>query len=603
MSKTAIVLPKRSDVDPKNCWDLSSLYKTPNDWEKALKAWQKMIPGYSKFKGKLARSAATLAAALQFDADVSRLADRVIRYAFLYESQDQANSDAVRMKGRGMHLATRTSEAASYLRPELIAIAGPRMKTLLKSPALKPWRLAIERVVRYKPHTLDNAGEQLLAMQGQMSDAARQIFRQLNDTDLRWGSITNERGQEVELSHSSYQTLLHSPKREVRKNAFEMYYQQYDGHRNSLAAAYNGSVQTDVYNARVRNYKSCAEASLFGDNVPIKVYDNLVKSVRKGLPGLYRFYELRRKLMKLPDIHQYDVYVPILSNLQKKTPWPSAVKLVIDSLAPLGDEYCRTLHDGLVNKRWVDIYPNQGKQSGAFSAGGFDGYPYLLMNYQEDVLDHTFTLAHEAGHSMHSYFSARNQPYQYHDYVIFVAEVASTFNEQLLLNHLLSKTTNKQERAYLLNHAIDEIRTTLIRQTMFAEFERRTHDLVEKGEPLTVDCLRTEYRKLLDVYFGPGFTIDPQLELECLRIPHFYRAFYVYKYATGLSAAIALSQKVLNGGPRDLDAYLSFLKGGGSQFPLDLLKGAGVDMSKPAPVQAAMARFGEMVEELDSILG
>ena len=602
MSKTAIVLPKRSEVDPQNCWDLSSLYKSARDWETALKAWEKMIPGYGKFKGKLSSSATFLAGTLQFDADVSRLADRILRYAFLCEAGDQANSEAVRMKGRASHLATRTNEAASYLRPEIIAIAPARLKTLLKSPALKPWRLVIERVARYKPHTLDNAGEQLLAMQGQMADTASQVFRQLNDTDMRWGTIKNERGQKVELSHSSYQTLLHSAKREVRKEAFEMYYQQYDGHRNSLAAAYNGSVQTDVYNARVRKYKSCAEASLFSDNVPIKVYDNLVKSVRRGLPGLYRFYELRRKLMKLPDIHQYDVYVPILSNLQKKTPWPSAVKLVIDSLAPLGDEYCRTLRDGLTKQRWVDIYPNQGKQSGAFSAGGFDGFPYLLMNYQEEVLDHTFTLAHEAGHSMHSYFSARSQPYQYHDYVIFVAEVASTFNEQLLLHHLLSKTTNKQERAYLLNHAIDELRTTLIRQTMFAEFERVTHDLVEKGEPLTVDCLRTQYRKLLEVYFGPGFVIDPQLELECLRIPHFYRAFYVYKYATGLSAAIALSQKVLKGGARELNAYLSFLKGGCSAFPLDLLKTAGVDMSKPAPVEAAMARFGEMVEELDSIL-
>jgi len=602
MSANTIAVPKRAQMNPQHCWDLASLCPSENQWEKLLKQWEKMIGGYARFKGKLGRSAKTLAACLQFDADISRLADRVARYAFLRESEDQGNSSSVRMKGRAMRLATRTNEASAYLRPEILAISQGKLKKMLKSPLLKQWQLAIERIARYKPHTLDDGREKLLAMQGQMSDAARQVFRQLNDTDLKWGSIKNERGEMIEISHASYSTLLHSSDRSVRQEAFVKYYQQYDAHRNSLAAAYNGSVETDVYYARARNYKNSLEASLFPDNVPVKVYDNLVKSVGRGLPGLYRFYKLRQKLMKLSDIHQYDVYVPILSNLQKTTPWPDAVKLVVESLAPLGDEYCRTLHNGLTKQRWADVYPNQGKQSGAFSAGGFDGYPYILMNYQERVLDHVFTLTHESGHSMHSFFSARSQPYQYHDYVIFVAEVASTFNEQLLLEHLLAKTTDKMERAYLLNHAIDEIRTTLIRQTMFAEFERRTHELVEKGEPLTVDCLRGEYRKLLDTYFGPDFVIDPQVELECLRIPHFYRAFYVYKYATGLSAAIALSQRVLNGGAKELNGYLSFLKGGCSKFPLDLLKDAGVDMSKPAPVDAAMKKFGTMVDELESLM-
>ena len=603
MANQAITLCQRSEASPADCWDLASLFESDALWEKSLKKWEKTIAGYAPFKGKLARSPKTLAGCLQFDAEVSRLADCVCRYAFLRESEDQANSVAVRMKGRASHLATRTNEACAWVRPEILAIPQSKLAKLLKSPLVKPWALHIERISRYRPHTLDNDREKLLAMQGQLAQAPGQIFRQLNDTDLRWGQVKNEQGQLVELSHSTYTTLLHSADRQVRAEAFYAYYKPYEAHKNTLAAAYTGSVQTDAYYARVRNYDSSLEASLFPDNVPVKVYDNLVKSIRKGLPSLHRFYELRRRLMKLPDIHQYDVYVPILSDLQKRTPWPDAVKLVIDSLAPLGDDYCRTLHDGLARQRWVDVYPNQGKQSGAFSAGGFDGFPYILMNYQEQVLDHVFTLAHEAGHSMHSYYSAKHQPYQYHDYVIFVAEVASTFNEQLLLNHLLSQTTDRMERAFLLNHAIDEIRTTIIRQTMFAEFERTTHALVEKGEPLTVDCLRGEYRKLLQVYFGPQFVIDEAMELESLRIPHFYHAFYVYKYATGLSAAIALSQRVLRGGKKELNAYLGFLQGGCSKFPIELLKGAGVDMSTPAPVNAAMKRFHDLVDELEQLLG
>ena len=603
MPENTLTLPARKEVNPADCWDLSSLFASDQQWEKGLRQWQKMIPGYARHQGKLSRSARALVDLLEFDAQLSRLADKVCRYAFLRESEDQGDSQAVRMKGRAQHLATRSGEAAAWIRPEILAITPARLTTLLKSPLLKPWKLTLQRIARYRPHTLDDAQEKLLAMQGQMAGASQQIFSQLNDSDLRWDQVKDDAGQMVQLSHSTYTALLHSPNRQVRADAFHTYYRAYDAHRNTIAAAYNGSVQTDVYQARARNYKSCLEAALFADNVPVKVYDNLTRSIRKGLPTLYRFYDLRRRLMKLPDVHQYDVYVPILADLQKQTTWPQAIETVIASLAPLGDEYCRTLHDGLATNRWVDIYPNLNKHSGAYSAGGFDGYPYILMNYQPRVLDHVFTLAHEAGHSMHSWFSARHQPYQYHDYVIFVAEVASTFNEQLLLHHLLQKTTDRMERAFLLNHAIDEIRTTIIRQTMFAEFERTTHTLVEEGEPLTVDCLRTEYRKLLNAYFGPQFALDPILELECLRIPHFYRAFYVYKYATGLSAAIALSHRVLNGGSRELNAYLSFLKGGCSKFPLDLLKDAGVDMTKPAPVDAAMNRFATLVDELESILG
>jgi oligoendopeptidase F len=365
-------------------------------------------------------------------------------------------------------------------------------------------------------------------------------------------------------------------------------------------------VQKDVYYGKARSYPSAREASLFHDNVPVSVYDNLLAAVRGKLPAIYKYLEVRRKKMKLRDIHHYDTYVPILSELDTKHTWKQAVDVVIKSLEPLGDEYCRVLHEGLAG-RWCDRYPNQGKRSGAFSSGSYKGWPYILMNYQPDVLDHVFTLTHEAGHSMHTHYSANNQPYQYYNYTIFVAEVASTFNEQLLSRHLMkiaaaSGRDAKKRRAYLVNREIDSIRGTIIRQTMFAEFEKISHALVEAGEPLTVEKLKEEYGKLLADYFGPDFVIDEQLKLECLRIPHFYHAFYVYKYATGLSAAIALSERVVNGGKKELDDYLSFLKGGSSKWPLDLLKDAGVDMTKPEPVDTALSYFERLVDELDDLL-
>jgi oligoendopeptidase F len=595
-------LPPRTKVKPEDTWDLDSLFKSDAEWEKAFETWSAQIPGYAKFKGHLAQNPGVLADALQFDAELDRAGERLGVYAFLKTAEDQANSDYQRMKGRYQHAATQAAEAAAFIRPEILAIPQPTIDQFLSAPELLPWKLALERLLRHRPHTLSDKEEQLLAMQGQMSEASNQIFRQLNDADLKWPAIKNEKGQKIELGHSSFSAFLHSPSRAVRKNAFHAYYTQYTAHQNSIAAALNASVQRDVYYARARNYKSAREAALFADNVPLSVYDNLIDSVHANLPALYRYYDVRRRKMKLTDIHQYDTYVPILSNLEKKHTWDQAVKVVIDALCPLGEEYCHALQAGLTKERWSDRYPNQGKQSGAFSYGTFDAAPYIMMNFQPTVLDHVFTLAHEAGHSMHSWYSARHQPYQYYNYTIFVAEVASTFNEQLLAEHMMKNAKTKQERAYLINRQLDGIRGTIIRQTMFAEFEKIIHALVESGEPLTVDALRTQYRALLDVYFGPDFAIDKELELECLRIPHFYRAFYVYKYATGLSAAIALAQRVLNGTNGELEAYLSFLKGGCSKWPLDLLRDAGVDMERPDSVNTALAYFDRLVTELDELL-
>jgi oligoendopeptidase F len=598
----AHTLRPRTDVSAADTWDLGPLYPTDADWETAFAEWSAKIPGYAQFKGRLGDSPQVLADALQFDADLDRQGERLGVYAFLKTAEDQSNSDYQRMKGRYQHAATQASEAASYIRPEIMAIPQETIDRFLDAPELSEWRLALERTLRHRPHTLSDKEEQLLAMQGQMSEASNQIFRQLNDADFKWPSIKNEKGQLVELGHSSFSAFLHSPSRAVRQNAFHTYYAQYESHRNSLAAALNGSVQRDVYYARARNYPSAREAALFADNVPVSVYDNLIESVHNNLPALYRYYDSRKRAMKLKAIHQYDTYVPILSSLEKHHTWDQAVKVVIDALQPLGDEYTSTLHKGLTTERWSDRYPNAGKQSGAFSYGTFDGLPYIMMNYQPAVLDHVFTLAHEAGHSMHSWYSARHQPFQYYNYTIFVAEVASTFNEMLLAEHLMKNAKTKPERAYLINRQLDGIRGTILRQTMFAEFEKISHALVEAGEPLTVDTLRREYRKLLDLYFGPDFAIDKELELECLRIPHFYRAFYVYKYATGLSAAIALSQRVLNGTNGELDAYLAFLKGGSSKWPLDLLRDAGVDMETPGPVNAALAYFDRLVGELNELL-
>ncbi|HWE04892.1 MAG TPA: oligoendopeptidase F [Tepidisphaeraceae bacterium] len=601
MSKVK-ALPPRGKVKPADCWDLSHLFKSDADWETAFKVWEDQISGYEKFRGKLADSGEMLSACLQFDAAVDRAGERLGVFAFLKTAEDQGNSDYQRMKGRYQHASTKAAENSSFLRPEIMAIPAKTMEKFLKAPELADWTLSLERILRYRPHTLGKKEEHLLAMQGQMSEASNHIFRQLNDADLKWGNIRNEKGEKVELGHSSFSAFLHSPSRKVRKEAFHAYYAQFEAHKNTIAAALDGSVKRDVYYARARNYSSAIESALFADKVPATVYDNLIESVKNNLPALYRYYDLRRRAMKLKDIHQYDTYVPILSDLDKRTSWDQAVKTVVQSLEPLGDEYCGALQDGLTTKRWSDRYPNAGKQSGAFSYGTYDGQPYIMMNYQPEVLDHVFTLTHEAGHSMHSFYSARNQPYQYWNYTIFVAEVASTFNEQLLARHLMKKAKTSRERAYLINRQIDGIRGTIIRQTMFAEFEKIIHALVEAGEPLTVDALRREYRKLLDLYFGPDFTIDAELDLECMRIPHFYRAFYVYKYATGLSAAIALSERVANGGARELDEYLGFLKGGCSKYPLDLLRGAGVDMQTPNVVNTALGYFDRLVGELDELL-
>jgi len=595
-------LPKRSDVITGDTWNLESLFATDADWDEALLVWEKRIPLFRDYVGTLGESPEQLAKCLAFDLEVDREADRLGTYAHLRMSEDTAATPAQRMTGRFQHAATRAGEFASFLQPEIMAIDASVLEEWLETPELQPYRLMLERVVRNRPHVLSEPEERLLAMQGTFAGTAGKVFRQLTDADMKFGTMTDGKGNELELSNATFTTLLHDPVHEVRKNAFHQYYDQYKAHANTLAATLGGSNERDAYAAKVRRHPSAVESALFADNVPIAVYDQLVSAVREHLPIVHRYYELRRRLLGLEEIHHYDCYVPLVPELDQKHTWDEAVEEILTSLHPLGDAYCSKLEVGL-RGRWCDRYPNIGKQSGAFSSGTYDSDPYILMNYQEDVIEHVFTLAHEAGHSMHTRLSAEAQPFQHAGYTIFVAEVASTFNEQLLTRHLLSKASSPKQRAAIISREIDAIRGTIIRQTMFAEFERMSHASVESGEPLTLEKIRSLYRELLNEYFGSGFAVDEELELESLRIPHFYRAFYVYKYATGLSASITLAKKVAEGGPEELAAYLNFLRGGCSKWPLDLLRDAGVDLETPEPVSLALVRFGELVDELESLLG
>ena len=594
-------LPPRSKVKADDRWDLATLYTDDAAWDEAFGKWEKKIGRFAKFRGTLGKSAEDLAKCLKFSVRFDEDEEQLGTYAFLRSAEDTGDSAAQAMMARYMNAASRAAEAGSFIQPELLAIPTNKMKRFLADRRLAPFRLLVERSLRYKPHTLSDSEEKLLAMQGEMSATASQVFRQLNNADLRFGMIEMPDGRQIELSHGSFSTCLHAPERDLRKRAFHQYYEQFDAHKNTLAATLAGSIQRDDYYAKVRNYPSALESALFPDNVPVSVYDNLVDSVSRHLPVVHRYYELRRRQMKLRALHHYDTYAPIVSEVKTRHTWNQAVSTVVAALEPLGDEYCATLDEGL-RGRWCDRYENQGKQSGAFSSGSYRSDPFILMNYQPEVLDHVFTLAHEAGHSMHSWYSARSQPFPYYQYKIFVAEVASTFNEQLLSRHLLQRARDDRYRALLINREIDSIRATVVRQTMFAEFEKITHGMAEANEPLTLDAFRAVYRQLLEKYFGPKFVLDEVLSLECLRIPHFYRAFYVYKYATGMSAAIALAQRVSQGGRRELDGYLGCLCGAGSKFPLALLRGAGVDMEQPEPGEAALAYFARLVDELDELL-
>jgi oligoendopeptidase F len=474
------------------------------------------------------------------------------------------------------------------------------MEKFLAHPRMADYRIYLKKILRAKPHILSDKEERIIALHAESEQVPHDAFSVLTNVDLDFGTVDTPEGPRP-LSQSTWSVFMENPDRDLRRRAYQDFYKQFETHKTTLASLYSGSVKQDVISARVRGYTSALAAALYPDNVHEDVYNNLITAISANLAPLHRYYGLRKKALKLNDLRHYDVYAPIVSQAVKHTSWNEAVDLISNALSPLGDEYVSTLRGGLLG-RWADRYENKGKRSGAFSAGSYTADPYILMNYKDDAIRDVFTMAHEGGHSMHSFYSARSNPFMQYSYTIFEAEVASTFNEELLFRHLEKTADNKELKLYLVNKRADDLLATLYRQTMFAEFEKITHALEEGGTPLTVEVLRGEYRKLLVKYFGPEMVFEDASDLEGLRIPHFYRAFYVYKYATGVSASLALAERVLSGGKAERDDYFAFLKSGGSRFPIESLKLAGVDMSSPAPVEAACKVFGRLVEELEGLL-
>ena len=596
----ASTIKSRAEVSSGDTWDLSPIFIDDAAWETEFSALASRYSGMEAFKGTLGKSSGNLAKALSFETSLDRSTERLAQYAGLRLSEDSSNAISLDRDGRLSSLCAKISEACSWVAPEIQEIPEETFQSYLNDPLLEDWKISLERLRRLKPHILSSKEERILSLSMPAIGGHQETFSQLTNVDMTFGSVRNDRGQEIELTQSSFSSLLQRPDRTVRKEAFEKFYTEFTDHRYTLASALANSIKADVYLAKARHYPSAREASLFADNVPADVYDNLIGAVRSRLPVLHKYYALRQRVFNLPDLHVYDTYAPLVGAIQSDVPFDEAVDMVLKSLHPLGSEYTETLSRGLRKERWCDRYENKGKRSGAFSYGTYQGPPYILMNYKQDVFSDIYTLTHEAGHSMHTWYSRGHQNFQNYHYPIFLAEVASTFNEILLTEQLLAETSDRSMRAYLINRQIDDLRGTLFRQTMFAEFEKITHAAEESGAALTLESFRKIYRELLETYFGVGVVIDDALELECLRIPHFYSAFYVYKYATGISAAISLADQVLKTG--HTERYFGFLKSGGSKFPIDTLAEAGVDMRSPEPVTAALGLFERRVLELEDLL-
>lgn len=594
-------LPERKDIAAGDKWDLTPLFENDVAWEKAFVEIEKDLEGYARYEGKLHASAKTLAGGLDFHLDLTRRIERLYTYAHLKSDQDKSNNLYLGLYQRVLNLYTRASQQASFLVPEIQQIPDDTIARFKEDSLLEPYHFYLFKMLREKPHTLDQAGEQLLALSQEMAHTAVQVFGQLDNVDLTFGEINDEKGVKTPLTHGNFISFLSKPQRRLRKKAFFQYYKAYEDHQHTLAATLAQAVKKDIFYARARRFETCRNRALFGDDVPVAVYDNLITTVKDNLAPLFDYLGFRKNKLKLKTMHIYDTYVPLVVEVPFDMSYEEAAETGLAALKPLGDDYCRILAEGL-RGGWVDRYENRGKRSGAYSSGCYDSPPYILLNYQADTINSLYTLVHEAGHSMHSYYSRKHQPYVDHDYTIFVAEVASTFNEMLLSRHLLKKHQNDPRmQAYIINREIDNIRATLFRQTMFAEFEKVLHAQAEQNQPLTIEAIRNLYRDLLETYFGDTIAIDPQLELEALRIPHFYSAFYVYKYATGISAAIALAAGVMSQKEGALQAYLDFLKSGGTKFPLDQLVDAGVDMRSPDPIKQAIDYFGDLVNRLKKL--
>ncbi|HXP34114.1 MAG TPA: oligoendopeptidase F [Chthoniobacterales bacterium] len=591
----------RAEIPESDKWDLAQLFADVGKWQEDFAWVQNSYPRIKEWKGKVGQSAKNLAECLEFEKELDLKLERLYHFASLQLAEDSANTKYLARVGQIQNLLTKIGEAFAFVVPEIQAIDDQTLAKFIADPALADWRIKLHKIRRLKPHVLSEPEERILALGAAALSGYDDTFSQLTDVDMKFGVLVDDTGREKPLTQSSFSSFLVKRDPGLRKRAFEQFYVEFQDHQYTLASSLAYSVKADVFRARARNYSSALDAALFPDDVPASVYEGLIKPVRANLAPLFRYFDLRRRVLGLKELHHYDTYVPMVAEIETHISFDEAVERVVTALQPLGKEYVEVLESGL-RGRWCDRYETKGKRSGAFSSGSYGAPPYILMNYKEDVFADVYTLAHEAGHSMHTWFSQKAQKYQDYDYPIFLAEVASTFNEELLTHHLLEQTHDPKMRAYIINRQIDDIRGTLFRQTMFAEFEKVIHEIEEYGDALTLDTFKSEYHKLLTGYFAENFVLDPQLDLECLRIPHFYGAFYVYKYATGISAAVALSEKVLRGEAGAVDAYLGFLKSGGSKFPLETLKTAGVDMTTSAPIESTLRLFEGRLGELEALL-
>lgn len=594
-------LMKREEIEERFQWAMEDMCSSDKAWEEELEGLKGLLGRYSGFEGKLGDSAEKLYEFLKFEDEVGLACERVYVYANQKLHENMANAKYQDYAAKAQNAMVQASEAAAFAEPEILKIPEETLRGFLeKNKELRLYETVILRLLRKKEHCLSEQEEKIIAKSGEMAAASSDIYDMFHDADAKFGEIKDENGETVEVTHGRYISFMESQNREVRKAAFEAMYKTYIDYRNTLGAMYAANAKQLKFYAEVRNYNSSLEMQLSDSNIPVSVYDNLIEAVHEYLPAMYKYVGIRKRALGVEELHMYDVYAPITKEVDMKIPYDRAKEMVAEGLAPMGEEYISHLKEGF-NDRWIDVYENQGKRSGAYSWGVYGVHPYVLLNYQ-DNLNNVFTLAHEMGHALHSYYSDKTQPYVYAGYKIFVAEVASTCNESLLIRDLLAKCRDKQEKIYLLNYFIDQFKGTMFRQTMFAEFEKITHEMCGKGETLNADSISRVYYDLNKLYFGEEMVSDKEIAMEWARIPHFYTPFYVYQYATGFAAAIALSGRILKLGEQGVQDYMKFLTGGSSKDPIELLKLAGVDMTQKKPVEDALAMFAELVEELDKLI-
>lgn len=589
---------KRSEVPVEHRWKLEDLFPDQKSWDKEYDEVKQQLKKAADYHGKL-NNAAAIKDCFALEDDISLHAERLYVYANMKHHEDTADPTYQALSEKAKKLSVEVSEALSFITPEILSLSAEQLQALVDDPQLAFYKRTLEEMVRQKAHVLSKPEEALLAQAGNISQAPGTIFGMLNNADMKFPKIKDENGEEVELTHGRYIQFLESKNRDVRKAAFEAMYATYAKQKNTIAAILSANVTKNIFYARARKYPSVLEMSLFGDNIPKEVYTNLIDTIHESLPLLHRYMSLRKKLLKVDELHMYDLFAPLVEEFDMKITYDDAKKTVKDSLKPLGDDYLKVLQQGFDN-RWIDIYENEGKRSGAYSWGAYGTHPYVLLNHK-DNLNSMFTLAHEMGHALHSYLSDANQEYRYAQYTIFLAEVASTLNEALLMDYLLKRTTDPKEKMYLLTYYADQFRTTVFRQTMFAEFEKIIHERAEAGEALTPQDLCKIYYDLNLQYHGKDMIVDKDIEMEWARIPHFYNSFYVYKYATGFSAATSFAKQILDEGQPAVDRYLGFLKSGGSDYSINILKRAGVDMSSPEPIKQAMSVFKSLLEQMEEL--